>query len=240
MDTKILIVDDEESICEILQYNLELEGYSVTVVSSAEQALKQDIKSFSLIILDIMMKNINGFEFAKKLKSNPDTEFTPIIFCSALNSEDSRIKGLNIGGDDYITKPFRIREVLARVRSLIRRSQMVQRFSQIESTGAIDDSSDIEFKGLIIYRKNKQCLIDNVPVKLTKTEFELLQFFISNPNCIYTRKEIITKIWGRNDDVTERAIDTNITRLRKKIGDYGKYLTTRLGYGYGFQTQLEK
>lgn len=239
MNTKILIVDDEESICEILQYNLELEGYSVTVVSSAEQALKQDIKSFSLIILDIMMKNMNGFEFAKKLKSNPETEFTPIMFCSALNSEDARIKGLNIGGDDYITKPFRIREVLARVRSLLRRSQMVQRLSQTDAA-AVDDSTDIEFKSLYIHRKNKQCIIDNEPVRLTKTEFELLQFFLSNPNCIYTRKEIITKIWGRNDDVTERAIDTNITRLRKKIGDYGKYLTTRLGYGYGFQTQLEK
>ncbi|MGN0213764.1 MAG: response regulator transcription factor [Muribaculaceae bacterium] len=239
MDTKILIVDDEESICEILQYNLELEGYSVSIVSSAEQALKQDIKSFSLIILDIMMKNMNGYDLAKKLKTNPETEFTPIMFCSALNSEDARVKGLNIGGDDYITKPFRIREVLARVRSLLRRTQMIKRLSQSDTIAA-NSNSDIDFKGLHIHRKNKQCTIDDEPIRLTKTEFELLQFFISNPNCIYTRKEIITKIWGSNDEVTERAIDTNITRLRKKIGNYGKYLTTRLGYGYGFQSQLEK
>lgn len=237
MDTRILIVDDEESICEILQYNLELEGYSVTVVSSAEEALKKDIKSFSLLILDIMMKNMDGFALAKKIKSNPETEFTPIIFCSALNSEDYRIKGLNIGGDDYIVKPFRIREVLARIRSLLRRSQMVRK---INTSAVTDDDDDLTFKELRIIRKNKQCIIGDEPIRLTKTEYELLLFFLSNPNCIYTRKEIISNIWGRNDEVTERAIDTNITRLRKKIGEYGFYLTTRLGYGYGFQTQLEK
>ncbi|MGM9803937.1 MAG: response regulator transcription factor [Muribaculaceae bacterium] len=239
MDKKILIVDDEESICEILQYNLELEGYSVNVVSSAEEALRQNIKSYSLIILDIMMKNMNGYELAKKLKSDPETEFTPIIFCSALNSEDARIKGLNIGGDDYIVKPFRIREVLARVRSLLRRADMIRKFDNSHQPVSPEES-DIEFLGLRIFRKNKQCLINDEPIRLTKTEFELLVFFLSNPNCIYTRKEIISNIWGRKDEVTERAIDTNITRLRKKIGEYGNYLTTRLGYGYGFQKKLEK
>lgn len=239
MNTKILIVDDEESICEILQYNLELEGYSVEVATSAEEALKKDIKSYSLIILDIMMEGMDGFEFAKKIKSNAETEFTPIIFCSALNSEDYRIKGLNIGGDDYIVKPFRIREVLARVRSLLRRSQMVKNYDSMMAQADIDDATDLEFNQLCISRKNKQCTIDGIPIRLTKTEFELLQFFLSNIDCIYTRKEIISNIWGRNGDVTERAIDTNITRLRKKIGEYGKHLKTRLGYGYGFQTQLE-
>ncbi len=237
MDNRILIVDDEESICEILKYNLEIEGYNVTVASSAEEALKLNIPSFSLIILDIMMKEMNGYEFAQRLKSNPKTEFTPIIFCSALSSEDSRIKGLNIGGDDYIVKPFRIREVLARIRSLLRRTKMVR---TLESQQIATQTPDIEFRTLRIDCKNKLCIINNEPVKLTKTEFELLKFFISNPNCIYTRKEIISNIWGRNNEVTERAIDTNITRLRKKIGEYGDYLTTRLGYGYGFQEQLEK
>ena len=239
METKILIVDDEESICEILKYNLELEGYTVAVASCAEDALKLDISDFSLVILDIMMKNLDGFGLAKKIKSNPETEFMSIIFCSALNSEDSRVKGLNIGGDDYIVKPFRIREVLARVRSLLRRTQMVKR-AEASAHAVAEESSDLVFKGLTIVRKQKQCLIDGEPVKLTKTEYELLLFFLSNQDCIYTRKEIISNIWGRNNDVTERAIDTNITRLRKKIGDYGNYLITRLGYGYGFLSQLEK
>ena len=238
MDNKILIIDDEDSICEILKYNLELEGYSVTVAPSAVAAMQLDIPSYSLIILDIMMKDMDGYEFAMRLKGDPATEFMPIIFCSALSSEDARVKGLNIGGDDYIVKPFRIREVLARVRSLLRRTQMVKNLEAQNNNNA--DENEIHFRELCISKKNKLCIIKGEPVRLTKTELELLVFFLSNPNCIYTRKEIITKIWGRNDDVTERAIDTNITRLRKKIGDYGKYLTTRLGYGYGFQTQLEK
>ncbi len=237
MENRILIVDDEESICEILKYNLELEGYNVSVASSAEEALKLDIPSFSLIILDIMMKKMNGYEFAQRLKSNPATEFMPIIFCSALSNEDSRIKGLNIGGDDYIVKPFRIREVLARIKSLLRRTQMVR---TLESMQNAKQTPDLEFHNLRIDCKNKLCFIYGNPLKLTKTEFELLKFFISNPNCIYTRKEIISNIWGKNNEVTERAIDTNITRLRKKLGEYGDYLTTRLGYGYGFQEQLEK
>ena len=238
MDNKILIVDDEESICEILKYNLELEGYSVTISSSAVNALQFNLQSFSLIILDIMMKDMDGYEFALHIKNDPRTEFMPIIFCSALSSEDSRVKGLNIGGDDYIVKPFRIREVMARVRSLLRRTKMVK--SHESQNNAPTEDPDIHFKGLSINMKNKLCFIDEQPIKLTKTEFELLLFFLSNPNCIYTRKEIITNIWGRNDEVTERAIDTNITRLRKKIGEYGSYLITRLGYGYGFEEVSSK
>ena len=238
MDNKILIVDDEESICEILKYNLELEGYSVTISSSAVNALQLNLQSFSLIILDIMMKDMDGYEFALRIKNDPRTEFMPIIFCSALSSEDSRVKGLNIGGDDYIVKPFRIREVMARVRSLLRRTQMVKNLEAQNNNNA--DENEIHFRELCISKKNKLCIIKGEPVRLTKTELELLVFFLSNPNCIYTRKEIIQSIWGKSDEVTERAIDTNITRLRKKIGEYGSYLITRLGYGYGFQENSQK
>lgn len=238
MDNKILIIDDEDSICEILKYNLELEGYNVTVASSAIEAMQLDISSYSLIILDIMMKDMDGYEFAMRLKSDPATEFMPIIFCSALSSEDARVKGLNIGGDDYIVKPFRIREVLARVRSLLRRTQMVKNLEAQNNNNA--DENEIHFRELCISKKNKLCIIKGEPVRLTKTELELLVFFLSNPNCIYTRKEIISSIWGKSDEVTERAIDTNITRLRKKIGEYGSYLITRLGYGYGFQENSQK
>lgn len=239
MDNKILIIDDEDSICEILKYNLELEGYNVTVASSAIEAMQLDISSYSLIILDIMMKDMDGYEFAMRLKSDPATEFMPIIFCSALSSEDARVKGLNIGGDDYIVKPFRIREVLARVRSLLRRTLMVKNNIEAQNNNHADEQ-EIRFRELCISKKNKLCIIKGEPVRLTKTELELLVFFLSNPNCIYTRKEIIQSIWGKSDEVTERAIDTNITRLRKKIGEYGSYLITRLGYGYGFQEDNQK
>lgn len=239
MDNKILIIDDEDSICEILKYNLEIEGYNVTVASSAIEAMKLDIPSYSLIILDIMMKDMDGYEFAMRLKSDPATEFMPIIFCSALSSEDARVKGLNIGGDDYIVKPFRIREVLARVRSLLRRTLMVKNNIEAQNNNHADEQ-EIRFRELCISKKNKLCIIKGEPVRLTKTELELLVFFLSNPNCIYTRKEIIQSIWGKSDEVTERAIDTNITRLRKKIGEYGSYLITRLGYGYGFQEDNQK
>lgn len=239
MDNKILIIDDEDSICEILKYNLELEGYNVTVASSAIEAMQLDISSYSLIILDIMMKDMDGYEFAMRLKGDPATEFMPIIFCSALSSEDARVKGLNIGGDDYIVKPFRIREVLARVRSLLRRTLMVKNNIEAQNNNHADEQ-EIRFRELCINKKNKLCIIKGEPVRLTKTELELLVFFLSNPNCIYTRKEIIQSIWGKSDEVTERAIDTNITRLRKKIGEYGSYLITRLGYGYGFQENSQK
>ena len=124
MRIKILVVDDEESLCEILKYNLELDGYEVDYALSGEKALTMDLSSYSLFILDIMMDKISGFDFAKRLKNNIAPENTPIIFCSALDGEDDTVMGLNIGGDDYITKPFVISEVLARVRAVLRRSHV--------------------------------------------------------------------------------------------------------------------
>lgn len=236
MRVKILVVDDEESICEILKYNLEKDGYEVDCAYSAEDALAHDIASYSLFILDIMMDRISGFDFAKRLKNNIATENTPIIFCSALDGEDDTVMGLNIGGDDYITKPFVISEVLARVRAVLRRSHSAYQHAYNISKSVYEPN--ITFKTLRIDRNEKVCYVNGVEIQLTKTEFDILLFFLTHRNRIYTREEIIRQVWGCNVDVTNRAIDTNITRLRKKIGDYGNNIITRMGFGYGFKETI--
>ena len=235
MRIKILIVDDEEPICEILKYNLELEGYEADYALSAEEAMNLDLSSYALFILDIMMDQVSGFDFAKQLRNNIKTENTPIIFCSALDGEDDTVMGLNIGGDDYITKPFVISEVLARVRAVLRRSQASQQYAYNVSQALTEP--DIVFKTLRIDRNEKACYLDGQPVALTKTEFEILLFFLTHRNRIYSREEIIREVWPDDVVVSNRTIDTNITRLRKKIDPYGNYIITRLGFGYGFKSE---
>lgn len=236
MRIKILIVDDEEPICEILKYNLELEGYEADYAWSAEEAMNLDLSSYALFILDIMMDQVSGFDFAKQLRNNIKTENTPIIFCSALDGEDDTVMGLNIGGDDYITKPFVISEVLARVRAVLRRSQASQQYAYNVSQALTEP--DIVFKTLRIDRNEKACYLDGQPVALTKTEFEILLFFLTHRNRIYSREEIIREVWPDDVVVSNRTIDTNITRLRKKIDPYGNYIITRLGFGYGFKETI--
>lgn len=232
MRIKILVIDDEESICEILKYNLEKEGYEVETAYSAEEALQKDLPSYSLFIVDIMMDQLSGFDFAKRLKNNDEVENTPIIFCSALSGEDDTVMGLNIGADDYITKPFKIPEVLARVRSVLRRSHVTRDITQVRKEGKYE--SDIVFHGLRINRNRKECVIDGEPLPLSRTEFDLLLFFMTHRNRIYSREEIINDVWDKNVVVTNRTVDTNLTRLRKKLGSYGKHIETRVGFGYGF------
>ena len=236
MRIKILIVDDEEPICEILKYNLELEGYEADYALSAEEAMNLDLSSYALFILDIMMYQVSGFDFAKQVRNNIKTENTPIIFCSALDGEDDTVMGLNIGGDDYITKPFVISEVLARVRAVLRRSQASQQYAYNVSQALTEP--DIVFKTLRIDRNEKACYLDGQPVALTKTEFEILLFFLTHRNRIYSREEIIREVWPDDVVVSNRTIDTNITRLRKKIDPYGNYIITRLGFGYGFKETI--
>ena len=236
MRIKILIVDDEEPICEILKYNLELEGYEADYALSAEEAMNLDLSSYALFILDIMMDQVSGFDFAKQLRNNIKTENTPIIFCSALDGEDDTVMGLNIGGDDYITQPFVISEVLARVRAVLRRSQASQQYAYNVSQALTEP--DIVFKTLRIDRNEKACYLDGQPVALTKTEFEILLFFLTHRNRIYSREEIIREVWPDDVVVSNRTIDTNITRLRKKIDPYGNYIITRLGFGYGFKETI--
>lgn len=236
MRTRILVIDDEEAVCEILKYNLEREGYDVECAYSAEEALdRDDIASFSLFIVDIMMGELSGFNFASRIRYLAETEDSPILFCSALTDEDCVVKGLNIGADDYITKPFNIGEVIARVRAVLRRSGNSDSAATKRHTNGSIYEDDVTFKGLVIDRNDKACYIDNEPVTLTRTEFDILLFFLTHRNRIFSRDELIKNVWGDDIVVTERTIDTNITRLRKKLGNYDKYIVTRQGFGYGFK-----
>lgn len=233
MRIKILVVDDEEPMCEILKFNLEKEGYKVDYALSGAEALQLDLSAYSMFILDIMMDNISGFDFAKRLKNNPSTQNTPIIFCSALDGEEDTVMGLNIGGDDYIRKPFAIGEVLARVRAVLRRSHISEQLAYNRSQALCEPN--ITYRNLRVDRNEKVCYINAAPIKLTKTEYEILMFFLTHRNRIYTRDEIIHHVWPGDVVVTNRTIDTNITRLRKKLCEYGDNIVTRLGFGYGFK-----
>lgn len=233
MRIKILVIDDEEALCEILKFNLEKEGYEVDCAHSAEEALEMDLTPYSLFIVDIMMGRMSGFDFAKQIRNVTETENTPVIFCSALTDEDDKVMGLNIGADDYVTKPFVIGEVLARVRAVLRRTAAANR-AVTTGTQSIYEP-DITFKSLRIDRNEKVCYIDGEEVQLTRTEFDILLFFLTHRNRIYSREEIIEQVWGEDVVVTNRTIDTNITRLRKKLGDFGNYIITRQGFGYGFK-----
>ena len=221
---KILVVDDEESLCEILQFNLEVDGYDVDVAYSAEQALGMPLEEYSLILLDVMMGEMSGFRMAHMLKAKPETARIPIIFCTARDAEDDIVTGLNLGADDYISKPFSIREVLARVRSVLRR------------TAAGDaESGKIGFEALEMDLRRKVCTLDGKEMPLTKKEFEILALLLSNRGVIFSREEILRRIWSDEVIVLDRTVDVNITRLRRKIGPYGEHIVTRLGYGYGFE-----
>ncbi|MFI3323380.1 MAG: response regulator transcription factor [Rikenellaceae bacterium] len=222
---KILIVDDEESICEILQLNLQSEGYTVDVAYSAEEALKLNLPSYSLLILDIMMGEIGGYKLLQILRAKEETKSIPVIFCSAKDTKDDTITGLNLGADDYIAKPFVAREVIARVKSVLRRT-----YSKVEVTA----THTVEFETLSMNLDRKQCMIDGEEVAMTKKEFEILALLLQNRNVIFSRQDILSRVWDDEVVVVDRTIDVFITRLRKKIGVYGKKIVTRLGYGYGF------
>lgn len=221
---KILVVDDEESLCEILQFNLEVEGYDVSVAYSAEQALTMHPEQYALILLDVMMGETSGFRMARTLKENPLTASVPIIFCTARDTEDDTVVGLNLGADDYIAKPFSVREVLARVRSVLRRT-----------SAARTESESIRFEGLEMDLRRKVCTLDGKELQLTKKEFEILALLLSNRGVIFSREEILRRIWSDEVIVLDRTVDVNITRLRRKISPYGDHIVTRLGYGYGFE-----
>lgn len=246
MRTKILVIDDEESLCEILRFNLEREGYEIDTANSAEEALDMDLSPYSLFIVDIMMGRLSGFDFAGRVKNMPQIEGTPIIFCSALVGEDDKVMGLNIGGDDYITKPFNIPEVKARVRAVLRRVASSRQATAAAASTApkapspaaskpSDYEDDVVYETLRVDRNKKICLIDDVEVPLTRTEYDLLLFFLTHQGRIYSREEIIDQVWGGSVVVSNRTIDTNITRLRKKLGRYGNNIATRQGFGYGFE-----
>ena len=227
---KILIVDDEETLCEVLKLNLEIEGYDVDVAYSAEKALQLDLNSYSLILLDIMMGEISGIKMARMLKADPATANIPIIFCTAKDTEDDMVMGLNLGADDYITKPYTLRNVIARVKSVLRRASVVKNEPAVSSV-----SSVLEVEGLKLDLEFKKCTVDGAEVKLTRKEFELLAYLIQHRGKICSREQILSRVWSDEVIVLDRTIDVNITRLRSKIGSYGSYIVTRSGFGYGFK-----
>lgn len=226
---RILIVDDEETLCEVLKLNLENEGYDVDIAFSAEQALTYNLTAYSLILLDIMMGEISGIKMAKMLKADVKTAGIPIIFCTARDTEDDMVMGLNLGADDYITKPYTIRNVIARVKSVLRRT------SGSQASVSVEKSNQLSVEGLHLDLEFKRCAVDGCEVKLARKEFELLAYLIAHRGKICSREQILSRVWSDEVVVLDRTIDVNITRLRSKIGVYGAYIVTRSGFGYGFK-----
>lgn len=226
---RILVVDDEESLCEILKFNLEREGYEVITALSAEEALTLELDKLDLIILDVMMGELSGFSMAKILRKRRDTATLPIIFCTARDTEADKIEGLDIGADDYIAKPFSVAEVMARVRSVLRRSQHQPKIA------TEDSDSIIRFEDLEINQLKKRCTISDEEISLTRKEFDILVLLLSNRGSILSREQIMKRVWSDEVVVLDRTIDVNITRMRKKLGKYGNHIITRTGYGYGFE-----
>ena len=225
---RILVVDDEEDLCEILKFNLENEGYGVDTANSAEEALRMDLSQYHLLLLDVMMGEISGFRMANMLKKDKDTTHIPIIFITAKDTENDTITGFNLGADDYISKPFSIREVMVRVKAVLRRTA---------TPLLVKEEEVLEYKGLTLNIPQKKVSIDGTEVPLTKKEFEILMLFLQNKGRVFSREDILAKVWNDEVYVLDRTIDVNITRLRKKIGEYGKRIVTRLGYGYCFECE---
>lgn len=225
---RILVVDDEETLCEALRFNLEAEGYVVDTATSAEEALTMTLSDYDLFILDIMMGEISGLQLARIIKAAPATKNIPIIFCTAKDSEDDLVEGLDLGADDYITKPYSLRAVMARIRTVLRRA------SATEVVVTQDDNDKIVFEGLVVIPAKKCCLVDGEEIRLPRKEFEILRKLLSMPGHVFSRDELIKEIWTEDVIVLDRVVDVNIRRIRQKIGRYGKRIVTRSGYGYGF------
>ena len=226
----LLIVDDEPDICEILRFNLELEGYDVLTAESAEEAQALvNSHPVDLILLDVMMTPKSGFEWARELKDDARTARIPIIFCTAKTMEDDLLTGFALGSDDYICKPFRISEVKARVRAVLRRTQ-----NEENGKAGLSAGNTLAYEGLVLDLDRKECKVDGREVAFTKLEFELLALLLSKPGQVFSREKILHAVWPSDTLVLDRTVDVNITRIRKKIGIYGECLRNKFGYGYMF------
>lgn len=219
---KILVVDDEQDLREILEFNLSSEGFEIDTASSAEEALKLPLEKYKLILLDVMMGGMSGFKMADILRKEKKLNI-PIIFLTAKSSENELLTGFNVGADDYIIKPFSIKEVLVRIRAVLKRGNLNK-----------SKSDTLKYKEMKVDLNRKAVYIEKKAIHLTKKEFEILVFLMKNSGNYISRKELLDKIWSEDVIVTERNVDVNITRLRKKIGKYGKTIISQTGYGYCF------
>ncbi len=221
---RILVVDDEQDLCEILLYNLRAAGYVTEAAYSAEMAMMKEPSQYDLLILDVMMPGMSGFELAEKLKTETQTSKLPIIFLTAKDTEDDTLEGFGLGADDYVTKPFSVREVVARVKAVLARSQSVTK-----------KESQITFEGLVLDLVKKTTTVDGENVNLTKTEFVLLGLLLKHRGQVFSRQQIFDAVWPEDVVVSDRTVDVNITRMRKKIGRYGSCVVSRQGFGYVFE-----
>jgi len=221
---RILIVDDEEDLCEILQYNLSNEGYYTEIAHSAEEALKRPLGNFDLVLLDVMMGPMSGFKFADKLRKDLKLDI-PVIFLTAKDTENDILTGFSLGADDYISKPFSVNELTARVKAVLKRSYIDK----------VNNKSILQFNGIDLDTVRKRLIINDERVELTKKEYEILRTLLENQGKVFSREDLLMRIWGQDVIVTERTVDVNITRLRTKLGQFGSCLKNKTGYGYFFE-----
>lgn len=221
---RILIVDDEEDLCEILQYNLSNEGYQTDIAHSAEEALKKPLSSFDLLLLDVMMGTMSGFKFADKVRKEFKLEI-PVIFLTAKDTENDILTGFSLGADDYISKPFSVNELTARVRAVLKRAHSEK----------LENKTIIKYNGIDLDTVRKRLIINDERIELTKKEYEILKVLLENQGKVFSREDLLMRIWGQDVIVTERTVDVNITRLRNKLGQYGSSLRNKTGFGYFFE-----
>ena len=221
---RILVVDDERSLCDILLYNLSMAGYQAVAAFSAEEALEKEPANFDLILLDVMLPGLSGYELAQKLKTDIATNSIPIVFLTAMEAEDDKLHGFDLGADDYIPKPFSVREVLARIKAVLGRTSQAHSVIQ-----------ELSYEGLKLNMVNKSVTADGEEIQLTKTEYEILKLFLEQRGQVFSRQEILDKVWPQGVVVSDRTVDVNITRMRKKIGRYSSCIVTRQGFGYLFE-----
>jgi len=221
---KILIVDDEEDLCEILQYNLNNSGFVTDVAHSSEESLKKPLHDYDLFLLDVMMGSMSGFRLAEKLRKEYKIN-VPIIFLTAKDTENDILTGFSLGADDYMAKPFSINELTARVKAVLKRSDS-------------DNSKNqeiLKFDNIELDNIRKRVLIEQVKIDLTKKEYEILKLLLENIGKVYSREDILHRIWGGDVIVTDRTVDVNIARIRSKLGKFGANLKNKTGYGYFFE-----
>jgi two-component system phosphate regulon response regulator PhoB len=220
-DINILVVDDEEDVVEVVSHFLEKEGYSIERAYDGEEALEKASPETDLILLDIMLPGLDGYEVCEQLRSRVETETIPIIFLSAKSEEEDQIKGLMLGGDDYLTKPVSPQVILAHVRAVLRRS-------------GIEESKTLQVDGLTIYEDEYRASLEGDDLGLTLTEFELLRYLVRHPRKAFTRQQLLETIWKDAMMVTERTVDAHIKNLREKLGDFAEHIQTVRGVGYRF------